>query len=64
MPKYNVSVQLTGNNGNAFAILGAVQKALKRAGAPQSDIDEFMEQASSGDYNNLLNVAMEWVDVE
>ena len=33
MPKYDVAVQLSGNDGNAFAIMGAVKSALKKAGA-------------------------------
>ena len=58
-----VKVKLIGEDGNAFAIMGAVRKGLRRAGAPQSEIDAFMEEAMSGDYNNLLRAAMRWVDV-
>lgn len=63
-PRYpNVTVQLTGNDGNAFAILGAVGKALRKAGAPKADQDAFMAEAMGGDYDNLLATAMRWVDV-
>jgi hypothetical protein len=31
MAKYDVSVQLSGNDGNAFAVMGAVKSALKKA---------------------------------
>lgn len=55
-----VSVQLTGSDGNAFAILGAVSKALRRAGA---DSKEFIAEATAGDYDHLLVTAMRWVDV-
>lgn len=64
MPKYpEIFVQLTGNDGNAFAIMGAVQSALRKAGITKDEISEYMEQSMSGDYNNLLRTAMEWVEV-
>ena len=59
-----VSVQLTGEDGNAFAILGKVQKALRRGGASSEVVDEFMAEAKSGDYDHLLQTAMRWVAVE
>jgi hypothetical protein len=59
-----VEVQLSGNDGNAFAIMGAVQKALKRHGVDKSEIDEYIHDSMSGDYNHLLQVAMAWVTVE
>ena len=63
MAKYDVTVPLIGGDGNAFMILGKVTGALKRAGAPQEDVDAYMEQATSGNYDHLLAVTMEWVDV-
>lgn len=64
-PKYpNITVQLSGGSGNAFAVLGAVSKALKRGGVDKSGIDAFYAEATSGDYDNLLQTAMRWVDVE
>jgi hypothetical protein len=63
MPKFpDVQVQLTGEDGNAFAILGAVSKALKRAGHREA-ADEFYKEATSGDYDHLLQTAMRYVDV-
>ena len=63
MPKYDVEVQLIGQDGNAFAILGSVQRALRKAGASKDEINQYMEEAMSGDYDNLLSTTMEWVDV-
>lgn len=64
-PKYpDVIVELTGNDGNAFAVLGRVQRALRKAGVDKHEIDEFWNQATSGDYNKLLVTCMEWVTVE
>ena len=59
-----VTVKLTGNDGNAFAIMGAVSKALKKAGATPEEVQEYMAESMSGDYNNLLRTAMRWVNVE
>lgn len=59
----NIKVKLVGRDGNAFAILGNVSGALRKAGVPQSERDKFMKEATSGDYDNLLRVCMDWVDV-
>lgn len=59
----NVEVTLVGGSGNAFAILGAVTKALRRADVPKAERDKFMEEATKGDYDHLLRTAMEWVEV-
>ena len=58
-----IEVQLVGSDGNAFAILGKARKALKRGGVSREEIGQFTEEAMSGDYDNLLRVCMEWVDV-
>ena len=63
-PKYpEVSVQLTGEDGNAFFIIARVRHALKNAGVSTDEIDQFVDEAMSGDYSNVLRTAMKWVDV-
>jgi len=63
-PKYpNINVALAGEDGNAFAILGRVQTALRRGGVDKAEIDAFMAEAMSGDYDHLLQTVMQWVDV-
>ena len=64
MAEYAVSVQLSGNDGNAFAVMGAVKSALKKAGASKEEIEQYLTDSMSGDYDNLLRVAMEWVKVK
>ena len=59
----NIEVQLVGEDGNAFAIMGKVQKAMRRAGVPKPEIDQYLKEAMSGDYDHLLQVTMEWVEV-
>ena len=59
----DITVQLTGNDGNAFMIIGAVSRALRRHGVGKEEIDVFTEEATSGDYDHLLATCMKWVDV-
>jgi hypothetical protein len=63
MPKYQVEVQLSGNDGNAFSIMASVKNALKKAGASKEEIDQYISDSMAGDYDNLLRVAMDWVEV-
>lgn len=59
----NIHVQLTGKDGNAFMIIGSVRQALKRGGVGGAEIHEFVNEATSGDYDNVIQTAMRWVDV-
>jgi hypothetical protein len=58
----DIQVQLSGEDGNAFAILGRTAAALRRAGVPQEEIDAYFAEATSGDYDHLLHTTMTWVD--
>ena len=63
MPKTDVKVKLVGEDGNAFYILGKVKKALKQAG--HDDLaEEYYQEATAGNYDHLLAVTMEYVEVE
>jgi hypothetical protein len=62
-PRYpDVFVQLTGQDGNAYAIIGAVRRALRRARVPAAQVAAFTAEATSGNYDNVLATAMKWVD--
>ncbi|MFA5558163.1 MAG: hypothetical protein WDA59_01700 [Methanofastidiosum sp.] len=64
MSKYpDVEVELIGQDGNAFLILGKVQKALRRAGVSEEEVKQYYEEATAGDYNHLLRTTMDWVEV-
>jgi hypothetical protein len=64
MTKYpDVKVRLSGEDGNAFAILGRVRNAMRKARIPKEEIDAFMTEATAGDYDGLLGTCMRWVDV-
>jgi hypothetical protein len=59
----NVKVKLTGTDGNAFAVMGKVGRALKQAGVAVAEVDLFYKEATSGDYYNLLATCGKWVEI-
>ena len=59
-----IVVQLSGEDGNAFSIIGRVSKALRRAGVASTEVDKFTTDAMSGDYDHVLQTAMKWVEVK
>ena len=58
-----IKVRLSGEDGNAFAILGRVERALKNNGVSKSERKEFRQEATSGDYNKLIQTCMKWVSL-
>lgn len=64
MPKYpEVEVQLTGEDGNVFMILGRVGRALRQQVSPEAK-EEFVKVAMACDsYDAVLNLVDEWVTV-
>lgn len=55
--------KLIGTDGNVFAIIGQVSKALKQAGLPER-AKEFTEKAfGSGSYDEVLAMLSDYVDV-
>lgn len=57
-----VFVSLVGEEGNGALIIGRVMKAMRRAGIEQKEIDVFMEEAMSGDFDHLLQTVMKTVE--
>lgn len=63
MPKYpHVKVQLTGEDGNAFSILARCDGEMDGGGVPDDQMLAFRREATSGDYNHLLQTCMRWFD--
>ena len=61
-PKFpDVHVQLSGRDGNAFFIIGRTRTALKDGGATPEQVQEYVDAAESGDYDNVLQTTMKWV---
>jgi hypothetical protein len=51
-------IELVGLDGNAFAIMGAMRRALREAGNSPEVVESYLQAAQSGDYDNLLQVTM------
>lgn len=62
-PLTDAVVVLTGTDGNAFAILGKVRRAIQKSNHPEL-ADAFMTDATSGDYDQLLVTCFRYVTVE
>lgn len=60
----HIKVKLVGEDGNAFAIIGRVRQAMRRAGVSKDDIDSYTTESTSGDYSKLLNTVYDWVAVD
>ncbi|APD19317.1 hypothetical protein SEA_CEPENS_91 [Mycobacterium phage Cepens] len=59
-----VTVQLTGRDGNVFAIMGRVSDALRQAGYSNL-VDEFVADVTdASSYSEALHRVMSWVEVE
>ena len=57
----DVTVEL--DDGNAFAIISQVRSELRRHDVGQEELDAFYKEATSGDYDHLLQTAIRWVSV-
>ena len=60
--KKKVKLQLVGLDVNAFAIMGAFQKAARRDGWTKEEIDAVLTECMSGDYNHLLATVMSFTN--
>ena len=57
-----ITIDLTGEDGNAFFILGRVSRAMKQAGI-HAEFPAFQAEATSGNYDHLLTTVMRWFSV-
>ena len=62
MKKKKKNYSLVGVDGNAFAVMGYVRNAMRESGMSKQQIDEYMSDATSGDYNHLLNVSAHMIE--
>ena len=59
----NITIDLSNQDGNAFAIIGTCTLALKRNGL-RDQVKAFRAEATSGDYDNVLRTVLAWFSVE
>ncbi len=58
-----IHVKLIGEDGNVFNLLGICQRELRRNGM-SNKINEFVKEATAGDYYHALAVMSEWFIIE
>ena len=49
-----ITLEMSERDGNAFAILGRFQNEANQAGWSKNQIKEVMDEATSGDFDHLL----------
>ncbi len=61
----HIKVKLTEIDSNAFVILSECRKQLRKSGLENWNTiwSTIHEEATSGDYDNLVATAMKWFDV-
>ena len=57
-----VKYDLVGVDGNAYSVMGYVRKAMANEGFTRKEIDNYLNDAMSDDYNHLLYVSIQMVD--
>ena len=53
---------LVGVDGNAYAVMGYVQRAMRAANMSKEDQDAYLEDAMSSDYNHRLCVSIDMIE--
>ena len=56
-------VNLIDQDGNAFAIFARCQSAARRAAWDERYLEEFLDEATAGDYNHLLRTVMDYFTI-
>lgn len=59
-----ITINLTSIDGNAFCILGRCIGAMKKEGLSIKEQEEFHKEATSGNYDHLLQTCMKWFNIE
>lgn len=54
---------LIGTDGNAFAVMGYVNTAMRQTGMSEKEIEKYDNDAMSGDYHHLLKVSFDMISV-
>lgn len=63
-PQTRPKLELVGHDGNAMSVLGRARLAARKAGWTPIQVKAYMDEATKGDYDNLLAVTMDWFDVD
>lgn len=61
-PDIEVEFDLAKPEGNAFNILGTVMREMRLAGIGNEERKRFVAEATTGNYQNVLNTVGRWVN--
>lgn len=59
MEHLKVKLNLVGLDGNAFALMGAFQRAARQQGYSKEQINAVLDECMSSNYDHLLNTLVE-----
>ena len=60
--KFEFEINLTGPQGNAFAVMGLWQLEAKENGWTQKEIEEELKEAMRGNYTHLIQTLGKWTE--
>lgn len=60
----DVTVTLPTTTENALMVIGTVRAALRSAGVPTRKLNEFVTEATAGDYANVITTCEQWVTIK
>ena len=63
MSKTGLTLQLSGQDGNAMFIIGRARAVMRDAKVSDELISEFTGLATDGTYDDLIRLCMEWLEV-
>ena len=58
-----IKVSIIGKDGNAFAILGVVDRIMLKAGVSPEIRKDFFTEATAGNYDELLQTVMKYFEI-
>ena len=61
--KPTIKIYLEGEAGNAYVIMGKTCNALFNEGADEEYLNKYRDEAMSGDYENLLKITSQYVNL-
>lgn len=56
-------ITLSGHDGNAFAIMGTVRSAMRESDWSSEEIEEAMDRMMAGNYEQVIQTAMDLCEV-
>ncbi|NOR80556.1 MAG: hypothetical protein GQ529_06930 [Methyloprofundus sp.] len=61
----NITVKLSGRDGNIFSVLGTVSASLRKNKVPEAEIDKFTTEALDAScYHTAIQVCFSWVNIK